>query len=204
MYNSPVISRLKNLFGSVKAKPSAALDGLPSREVFDLEAQYAVLSLKSLKDSLGDEAFGELRTIARKISSPGEIILSESRGLRLETIASNLKDYVAKLDGEITSKLQAGGDALLNLWVIMDRFDDLADIGSRHDQDTKSHSAVVTNLLKFGLSLLKELQKRVEPSVTDLLVKRFAAKEALRGERLWPYVALPGMPFASEDVSKQG
>ena len=163
---------------------------MPGREVFELKAQYAVLSLR---DSLGDEAFAELRTIDREIPSPGEIILSESRGLRLESIASNLKNYVANLDGEITSKLQGEGDALLNLWVMMGRFDDLADVGSRYDIASEPRSGVVTNLLEFSLALMNELQKGVDPSVTDLLVKRFAAREALRGERLRPYVDLPNI-----------
>ena len=188
MYRSTVIGGLKHLFGSAKVKPSAALDGLPNPEVFHLQAQYAVLSLK---EYLGDEAFGELRTIDRKVPAPGEIILSESRGLRLETIASNLTNYVAKLNGEITSRLQADGEALSNLWLIMGRFDDLADVGSRYEQGTRTHSEVVNNLLEFSLSLINELQKRAEPSVTDLLVKRFAAREALRGERLRPYIPLP-------------
>ena len=187
MYKSRVISRLKNLFGGSKPNSLPPIDEL-SLEAFRLKAQYEVVSLKEF---LGDEGFASLRTLDRKIPSPGEIILSESRGLRLETIASNLKSFVAKLDNEIRFSVEATKDDFaLTLWFFIGRFDDLADVGSRQDGDTKTRE-FVTNLLEFHLSLINELQKQVGPATIESLVKRFAAREALRGAKLRPYVELP-------------
>lgn len=190
MYKSRVIGRLQNLFGGTKPNALPPVDGL-GLEVFRLKAQYEVLSLKVF---LGDEAFASLRTLDRKIPSPGEIILSESHGLRLETIASNLKSFVARLDHEIGSSLEASGDeSALTLWLFIGRFDDLADVGSRHDGDAEARK-YVTNLLEFHLSLINELQKQLEPATIEGLVKRFSAREALRGANLRPYVELPALP----------
>ncbi|WP_144312356.1 hypothetical protein [Terriglobus saanensis] len=147
-----------------------------------------------MKEFLGGEAFARLRTLDRKIPSPGEIILSESRGLRLETIASNLKNFVAKLDQEIGSSVEAARDeSALTLWRFIGRLDDLADIGSRQDGDAETRE-YVTNLLEFNLSLVNELQKQLEPAAIEMLVKRFSAREALRGANLRPYVEPPALP----------
>lgn len=159
-------------------------------EVFRLQAQYEVLSLKEF---LGDEAFANLRTLDSKIPSPGEIILSESRGLRLETIATNLKSFVATLDHEIGASVDLAEDpSVQTLWIFIGRFDDLADVGSRYDGDTKTRE-FVTNLLEFNLSLINELQSKLEPTTIERLIKRFAAREALRGTNLRPYVEVANL-----------
>ena|GEM_PF-4135083 len=178
------------MFGGTKPNPSPPVDGIVL-EGFRLKAEYEIVSLKEF---LGEEPFASLRTLDRKIPSPGEIILSESHGLRLETIASNLKSFVAKLDHEIRSSLEATKDeSALTLWLFIGRFDDLADVGSRQDGDAETRE-YVTNLLEFHLALINELQKQLEPATIENLVKRFSAREALRGTNLRPYVELPGLP----------
>jgi hypothetical protein len=185
-----MINGLKKLFGGTKPRLFPPVDGI-SLESFRLKAQYEVLSLKEF---LGDECFAGLRTLDRKIPSPGEIILSETHGIRLETIASNLKRFIARLDEEISSSIEATkNDFPLKLWLFMSRFDDLADVGSRRNEDPKTQ-AIVMNLLEYDLSLINELQQQLEPETIDRLVKRFSAREALRGINLRPYVEVPALP----------
>ena len=184
-----MINALKKLFGGTKPHLLPPVDDL-TLESFRLKAQYEVLSLKEF---LGDECFAGLRTLDRKIPSPGEIILSETHGMRLETIASNLKRFVARLDQEISSSIEATKhEHSLKLWLFMGRFDDLADVGSRQNEDTEMQ-AIVTNLLEYDLSLINELQQQLEPETIDRLVKRFSAREALRGINLRPYVEVPAL-----------
>jgi hypothetical protein len=189
VYKSHVISRLKKLFGGIKPPLLPPVNGL-TLEIFRLKAQYEVLSLKEF---LGDECFAGLRTLDRKIPSPGEIILSETHGMRLETIASNLKRFVARLDQEITSSIEATkNDLPLTLWLFMSRFDNLADVGSRQNENAEIQ-AIVTNLLEYNLSLINELQQQLEPETIERLVKRFSAREALRGANLRSYVEVPAL-----------
>lgn len=181
------MKRIFGLFGGTKPRLSPPVDGL-TLESFRLEAQYEVLSLKEF---LGDECFAGLRTIDTTIPAPGQLILSEGHGLRLVTIASNLKKFVARLDQEIGSIIEAtNNDHPLKLWLIMRRFDDLTDIVSRLS-DNAEMQAIRTNLQEYSLSLINELQQQLEPAAIERLLKRFSAREALRGANLRPYVEVP-------------
>jgi hypothetical protein len=113
--------------------------------------------------------------------------------MRLETIASNLKRFVARLDQEITSSIEATkNDLPLSLWLFLSRFDNLADVGSRQNENAEIQ-AIVTNLLEYNLSLINELLQQLEPETIEKLVKRFSAREALRGANLRSYVEVPAL-----------
>ena len=189
VYKSRVIGKFKKLFGGTQPRVPSSFDG-PTLEIVRLEAQSEVLSLKEF---LGEECFAGLRTLDRKIPSPGEIILSEAGGLRLETIAANLKQFVVRLDEEIGAAVEATqSDRAKTLLQYVARFDDLADVGSRRIEDPEM-LALVENLLEYNLALINDLQQQLDSETIERLIKRFAAREGLRGVNLRPFVEVPAL-----------
>jgi TPR repeat protein len=61
-------------------------------------------TIDTLKQTLGEKGFGELRTTRRKIPSVGEVILAETHGIRQVTMAKNIKNVLAGLERKLDFK----------------------------------------------------------------------------------------------------
>lgn len=141
-----------------------------------------------LKAYLGDENFAALRVIDRKIPSPGEIILSETHGLRQRTIVNNLRKLAERLDTDIDSVItQTSSKEVETVWAFIRRIDDIADLGALIGSQASEY---VHNLAEYHLSLINCLQLHLTAEGIDKLIKRFSARQALRAPKLVPYWAV--------------
>lgn len=157
-------------------------------EVFEAAAHEII---ESIRRTLGDEQFKELKVTKRKIPSAGELILGETHGIRPATIAENIKNLLAELERRIDLGLSTtqGAERDLTLpnlkasltMTFIRRLDDLADVGTfLGDRASKlTHTA-----LEFHLSLIGALEGKLDEASMRILMKRFALKDALRAPGL--------------------
>jgi TPR repeat protein len=160
-----------------------------------------------LKQTLGEEGFGELRTTTRKTPSVGEVILAETHGIRQVTMAKSIKNVLAGLERKLDFNLSAVDDTAdkehipdLSAMVVLGfirRIDDIADVGTFLGDCAAD---LTYNLLEYHLSLIGLLDKRIESDSLEILLKRFSLRQALRSPGLIRYsglhnVVLPLLPW---------
>jgi hypothetical protein len=160
-----------------------------------------------LKQTLGEEGFGELRTTTRKTPSVGEVILAETHGIRQVTMAKSIKNVLAGLERKLDFNLSAVDDTAdkehipdLSAMVVLGfirRIDDIADVGTFLGDCAAD---LTYNLLEYHLSLIGLLDERIESDSLEILLKRFSLRQALRSPGLIRYsglhnVELPLLPW---------
>jgi hypothetical protein len=164
-------------------------------------------TIETLKQALGEEGFGELRTTGRKIPSVGEVILAETHGIRQVTMAKNIRTFLAGLERKLDFNLRTVDDTAakehspdLSAMVVLEfirRIDDVADVGTFLGD---SAADLTHNLLEYHLSLIGLLDERIESDSLEILLKRFSLRQALRAPGLIRYsglhnVVLPLLPW---------
>jgi len=164
-------------------------------------------TIDTLKQTLGEKGFGELRTTRRKIPSVGEVILAETHGIRQVTMAKSIKSVLAGLERKLDFNLRAVDDTSakghipnLSAMVVLEfirRIDDIADVGTFLGDCAAD---LTHNLLEYHLSLIGLLDERIESDPLEILLKRFSLRQALRAPGLIRYsglhnVVLPLLPW---------
>ena len=164
-------------------------------------------TIHMLKQTLGEQRFGELKITDRIPPSVGEIILAETHGIRPATIESNARKFLAELERKLDFNLSAVDDTAakehiqdLSAIVILGfirRIDDIADIGTFLGDCAAD---LTHNLLEYHLSLIGLLDERIESDFSTILLKRFSLRQALRAPGLIRYsglhnVVLPLLPW---------
>ncbi len=158
-------------------------------------------NIETLRQTLGDERFKELKTIDRSLPRVGEIILSETHGFRPATIADNIDDLLVVLDRKIDSNLneidetaatQMPGLLAIPILSFIRRIDDLLDIDAVLGQETV---VLTDHLLEFHLALIGVLESRIDEETMTMLLKRFTLRNALRSSTLAQYAKLHKVPL---------
>ena len=183
-------------------KPRSAEDS--ALQIFKAAASE---SIGLVQQAFGEERFGELRITDRKAPSIGEVILSETRGIRSSTIGANIKNCLNELDRRLDLNLgtveTAGTKRSVadltpqTLLGFIRRIDDLADVGTVLGEDASSFTQ---DLLGYHLALIGALEKRIDSGCLAMLLKRFSLREAVRAPRLRKHselhnVVLPLLPW---------
>jgi len=171
-----------------KPKPSAD-------SAFDIFAFAARQTVQRLKTILGAERFDALATTERKWPSVGEVILENTHGYKLSSIASNLQKHLVELDESLDVKISAAAKAndpeslptARTILQFIRRIDDLADVGTVVGERTAD---LTHNLMEYHLSLVKELEGCVDSEFMETLLQRFSVKQGLRASRLAQYADL--------------
>jgi hypothetical protein len=136
-----------------------------------------------------------LKTTERKWPTVGEIILKDTHGNTLPTIASNLQKHLAELDKSLDVKISSAAEAndpesLSTAKMILEfirRIDDLADVGTVVGERTAD---LTHNLMEYHLSLVRELESYMDSESMATLLQRFSVKQGLRASRLTAYAGL--------------
>jgi hypothetical protein len=171
-------------------KPKTSADS--AFEIFAFAARQTVQQLRTI---LGEERFDALKTTERKWPTVGEVILNDTHGHTLPTIASNLRNHLKELDLSLDLKLGSGAETIhqhrpptaKTILEFIRRIDDLADVGTVIGERTAD---LTHNLMEYHLSLIRELEGEIDAESITTLLKRFSVKQGLRASRLVEYSGL--------------
>jgi hypothetical protein len=179
------LGQLERDSASLNWKPKTSEDS--AFEIFAFAARQTVLQLRTI---LGDERFDALKTTERKAPTVGEVILKDTHGHTLPTIAANLQKHLAELDQFIDAKVGPTDDRSPSAYGILGfirRIDDLADVGNVVGERTAD---LTYNLMEYHLSLVRELEACIDSETIETLLQRFSIKQGLRASRLTSYAGL--------------
>jgi hypothetical protein len=171
-------------------KPKTRADS--AFEIFAFAARQTVQRLRAI---LGEERFDALKTTERTWPTVGEVILKDTHGHTLPTIASNLRKHLAELDQHLDVKISRAakaddGERLPTAKTILEfvrRIDDLADVGTIVGERTAD---LTHNLMEYHLSLVRELEAYVDSECMATFLQRFSIKQGLRASRLTAHAGL--------------
>lgn len=192
----------RQLSHDLDRKPKTAGDS--ALQIFKIAAFQTI---DSLKQTLGEEHFAQLRITERKAPGVGKIILEETHGARPATIVKNIKNFLAELEQNLDLRLSTVEDSRTVQRIpdltprtavgFIRRIDDLVDVGTVLGEGA---TGFTHNLLEYHLSLIGELDKRIDLDSLEMLLKRFSLRQALRAPGAVSYsglhnVVLPLLPW---------
>jgi len=162
---------------------------------FEIFAFAARQTIQRLRTILGDERFDSLKTTERKWPTLGEVVLKDTHGYTLPTLASNLQKHLAQLDQSLDVKISGTAktddrESLPTAKTILEfirRIDDLADVGTIVGERTAD---LTHNLMEYHLSLVRELEAYLDSECIATLLQRFSVKQGLRASRLTAHAGL--------------
>jgi TPR repeat protein len=179
---------LQGLKQELNWKPQTSAES--AMEVFRYAARQTT---ETLKQTMGEVAFGGLRTTLQKAPSIGQLMLEETHGFTLPKITSNMQARLAELEAQLDTRVNSTGSGTRNdlalsakttVWFIR-RIDDTADVGS-----FLAATELVTNLEEYHLSLIAELEKDIDGETITMLLKRFSYRSGLRASKMTPLARL--------------
>ncbi|HUA98915.1 MAG TPA: tetratricopeptide repeat protein [Terracidiphilus sp.] len=186
------ISDAQTLCQNSTWQPQSGADS--AMEIFKSAARYNV---EAIQQALGEEQFDRLKITQRTIPDVGRLILEETHGIRPVAIATNIREKLTELEGEIDLRLNTingadRGGIFPNLqpnqaMAFIRRLDNVADVGTLLGD---AASKLTHNVLEFHLSLIGALEEKIDEASLTILLKRFSLRDALRASGLVSFSGL--------------